>query len=164
MSSISNSLKRPQRAAALRSHLPQDLVACVGEFVGTTAFLFLALGGAKTALVHASDDTNSTVMFVACSFGLSILVTIWSFYRITGGLFSPAVTLSLLLCGCVSPLRAAMLTVAQIAGGIAGAALVEGLLSSPTHVSVATTLGDGVSIVQGLFIEALCTAVLVFVV
>ena len=59
------------------------------------------------------------------------------FYRITGpcdripvrltcagGLFNPAITIALWLCGAVSSLRAVILIVAQYAGGIAAAGLV----------------------------------------
>lgn len=73
----------------------QDLIAALGEFVGTTLFLFLALGGAKTAQyteTAAQTDTvssalgNQTIMYIAVSFGLSLLSQAWVFYRVTGGL------------------------------------------------------------------------------
>lgn len=66
-------------------------------------------------------------MFISLSFGFSLLVTAWIFYRITGGLFNPAVTLALWLIGGVPTLRACMLVVSQIAGGIAGAGLVAAM-------------------------------------
>jgi aquaporin related protein len=93
------------------------LLLQAGEFVGTTLFLFLgetrdhvasapqpltpthaALGGAKTANFSASAAqtdgltvtiNSQTIIFIATSFGLSLLVTAWMFYRITGGASFP---------------------------------------------------------------------------
>lgn len=81
--------------------------------------------------------------------GLSLLISCWTFYRISGGLFNPAVTLSLLLAGCITPFRAAILTVAQLLGGIAGAALVNGTTVGGV-ANVVTTLADGMSTGQGV--------------
>ena len=86
---------------------------------------------------------------------MSLLVTAWVFYRITGGLFNPAVTLSLYLIGGLTAVRAILLTAAQIAGGIAGAALVAGLTptagggSSGGVGNTITTLSPGMSYPKG---------------
>ena len=54
----------------------------------------------------------------------------------------------------------------QQAGGIAGAALVEGLTPRSTSDvgSTITTLSTGMTLVRGLFLEAFLTAMLVFVI
>lgn len=52
--------------------------------------------------------------------------------------------------------------VAQFLGGIAAAGVVSALFPGP--MKVATTLGGGTSISQGLFIEMFLTAELVFVI
>ncbi|PWN40743.1 aquaporin-like protein [Ceraceosorus guamensis] len=149
----------------------QDLVAALGEFVGTTLFLLLALGGAKTATYSRSaaqteglETTlgNQTILFIACSFGLSLLITAWMFYRITGGLFNPAITFALWLVGAVPAFRAILLVLAQLLGGIAGAALVAALTPFGGADSTRTTLEPGINIGQGLMIEAFLTAILVF--
>ncbi len=41
------------------------------------------------------------------------------------GLFNPAVSLGMLLVGALTPLRAALLVVSQILGGIVGAAIIQ---------------------------------------
>ncbi|PWN39286.1 aquaporin-like protein [Ceraceosorus guamensis] len=102
-------------------------------------------------------------MFISVSFGLALLVTVWSFYRVTGGLFNPAVTLALWICGCVGAVRAMMLALAQILAGVTASALVSALTPGDVRM-VQNALGLGVSVVQGLFTEALLTAVLVFTV
>jgi len=145
-------------------------MAGLGEFIGTTMFLFLAEGGAKTAQLTktaAQDQTatqlsNEQIMFIALSFGMSLLVTAWMFYRITGGLFNPAITVALWLVGVLTTRRAVILFVAQILGGIAGAALVLGLTPSNSVQQVTTTLQPGISIAQGFLIEMLLTSILVF--
>lgn len=57
-----------------------------------------------------------------------------------------------------------LLVIAQILGGIAGAALVAALTPFGGASSVTTTLGTGVNIGQGLFIEAFLTSTLVLTV
>lgn len=119
-----------------------------------TVFLFLALGGAKTALAAAAASGETvisipTLMFIAVSFGFSLLCTAWIFFRVSGALFNPAITLSLALVGAVSYSRAAFLVVAEVLGGIVGAALVEALTEGGVEM-VITRLGSGVGRVQGV--------------
>lgn len=64
------------------------------------------------------------------------------------------------LLKALHPLRAVLLLVAQMSGACFAAYLVK--VVYPTPLNVQTTLGGGVSIAQGLFIEAICTAELVF--
>lgn len=64
----------------------------------------------------------------------------------------------MLLVGALSPIRAAIVIVAQIVGGIAGSAIIYGLL--PGTLNVRTTLAEGVSPGRGLCIEMFMTALL----
>ncbi|KAL9937909.1 hypothetical protein V8E36_003454 [Tilletia maclaganii] len=150
--------------------LKDHLMAATGELIGTTIFLFLGEGGAKTAqLSRAASQTevatvlsNESILFIATSFGLSLLISAWLFFRITGGLFNPAITLALWLAGVRTSVRAVVLAISQIIGGIIAAALVYALLPSQNVSSVNTQLSSGFGIAQGFFIELLCTSVLVF--
>lgn len=129
-------------------------------------FLFFAFSATQVANYTApgasvADAPNtSNLLFVALAFGFSLAVNAWVFFRITGGLFNPAVTLGMCLIGALSWTRGLVIFLAQIVGGIAGAAVVSGLL--PGEMSVGTALGGGCSVVQGLFIEMFLTAELVF--
>src|SRR3954465_1906111 len=70
--------------------LKRHLVAASGEFVGTTLFLFFAFGGTQVAFMANGNkpmDING-VLFIALSFGFSLAVNAWAFYRISGGLFN----------------------------------------------------------------------------
>lgn len=82
------------------------------------------------------------------------------FFRISGGLFNPAVTFGMMLVGATSYLRGILIIVAQILAGISAAAVISALLPGP--LAVRTSLSGGTSIVQGLFIEMFLTAQLVF--
>ena len=154
-----------------------DFVATIGEFVGTTMFLFFAFAGTQVANVQstASDASSSTsnttsgaatgfnvsvYLYISVIFGLSLMVNVWIFFRISGGLFNPAVTLGMVLVGALPIVRAICLFVAQIAGAIAASGMVLGLF--PAKFNVRTTLAGGTSLVQGVFIEAILTAELVF--
>ncbi len=79
--------------AALSSAFRGHMVAASGEFVGTFMFLFLAFLGhlmsatLRTASAPQTTNDNQTVIFIAMSYGFSLLVTVWTMYRISGGLF-----------------------------------------------------------------------------
>lgn len=70
------------------------------------------------------------------------------------------VTLAMWMTSAIPAARALFLLGAQVAGSIAASALV--LVQFPTALNVRTTLAGGTSLVQGVFIEALLTAELVF--
>lgn len=60
-------------------------------------FLFFALSAAQVAnTAAASSSTSDTpntsdLLFIALGFGFSLAANIWVFFRISGGLFNPAV-------------------------------------------------------------------------
>ncbi|KAF2032376.1 aquaporin [Setomelanomma holmii] len=144
------------------------IVACVGEFVGTFMFLLFALGGTNVVNTAPAEGQNavelsanpSKIMYIALVFGMSLAVNAWVFFRISGGLFNPAVTLGMMVVGATSYMRGALIIVSQILGGIAASAVVSAMM--PNVLAVRTELGGGTSVVQGLFIEMFLTAQLVF--
>jgi len=138
-------------------------------------FLFFAFAGTQIANLNSSSPQPSTssasttssvntsnLMFIALSFGFSLMINVWIFFRISGGLFNPAISLALGLVKVIPPLRAALLVVSQVLGGITAAALVNALL--PGSLFVRTRLGGDINTAQGLFLEMFMTAELVFVV
>jgi aquaporin related protein len=77
-----------------------NIVAGLGEFVGTFLFLFFAFAGTQVANTPPPTSTNgrntslpntSNLMFIALVFGFSLMTNVWAFYRVTGGLFNPVV-------------------------------------------------------------------------
>ncbi|KAF5027718.1 hypothetical protein F66182_202 [Fusarium sp. NRRL 66182] len=144
------------------------LVIVLGEFCGTFMFLLLSFIGAQTALLTnnpldpAAPLQPFSLMFIAASFGTALAVNVWIFYRVSGGMFNPAVTLGLVLVGAVPPLHALAIFPTQLVAAIAAAAVTDGLIPGPLTVSNA--LGNGTSIAQGLFLEMFLTAQLVLTV
>ena len=147
-------------------------VAMCGEFAGTFFFLFFAFSGTQVANTQdrtQSDDetTISTqaanpaqLLYIALCFGFSLAVNAWVFFRISGGLFNPAVTFGMCLVGALPYRRGGLILISQTVGAIAASGIVSALFPGPLNVQ--TTLGAGTSIVQGLFIEMFLTAQLVF--
>ena len=108
------------------------------EFVGTTTFLTLAFGGVQASAAEdgsagAGVSTGvSRIAYIALSsFGFALLVSAWLFFRVAGGLFNPNVSIALFLTGVVGPVRFVLYCVAQLAGGVAVAALVDALTPGP---------------------------------
>lgn len=82
------------------------VVAVIGELVGTISFLFFAFAGTQVANVSSNPNAGTTVitkvvqdnpsqlLYISLSFGMSLAVNAWVFFRISGGLFNPAVSCS----------------------------------------------------------------------
>ncbi|KAI0076187.1 putative aquaporin 1 [Panus rudis PR-1116 ss-1] len=150
----------------LFANIKADMQAAFLEFMGTTTFLTLAFGSVQ-AVAGQSDmssvnDVVAKDLYIAFAFGFSLLVAAWLFYRVTGGLFNPNISLALLLTGVIGPVRFVLYCIAQLVGGIAAAALVLALTPGPLQSN--TFLQRGVNPAQGVFIEAFITAVLVMAV
>lgn len=156
----------------MNSNAKNHFVAFIGEFVGTTMFLFFAFAGTQVANIGSgAGDSNTTtgaatgfsptvLLYISVVFGFSLMVNVWIFFRISGGLFNPAVTFAMMLSRAMSPIRASLLLVAQVAGSIFSSYVVSVMF--PTTFNVRTTLSSGTSLVRGVFIEAVLTAELVF--
>jgi aquaporin rerated protein, other eukaryote len=91
-------------------------------------------------------DTAS-LLYIASTFGLSLVVNAWLFFRISTSIFNPSITFALAITGAMSPPRAILVGVAQIAGGITAAALTHGFTPGPLHVG--NRLGGGTTVAQG---------------
>lgn len=73
------------------------------------------------------------------------------FFRVTGGLFNPNVSLALCMIGAIKPIRFAMYCIAQLLGAIVASAILVAML--PGELVVTPSLGAGTTVAQGLFIE-----------
>ena len=91
------------RRVPLVSILPlaakNHFIAMMAEFAGTFMFLLFAFGG--TNVVNTAPKTQqpddlaanpAKILFIALCFGFSLAVNAWVFFRISGGLFNPAVS------------------------------------------------------------------------
>lgn len=72
-----------------------DLLCAIGEFVGTFMFLFFSFAGTQVSNTpmppEGSPPNTSNLLYSALSFGISLTVNVWAFFRVTGGMFNPAV-------------------------------------------------------------------------
>ena len=127
----------PRQRTGLFAHIGDDIHAAIQEFAGTTLFLTLAFGGVQAS---AAEDSSAGVavstgvnriMYIALCFGFSLLVTAWLFFRVTGGLFNPNVSLALFLTGVIGPVRFVLYCISQLAGGVAATGLVLVLTPGP---------------------------------
>ena len=112
-----------------------DLWAALLEYVGTTIFLLLAFGGVQATQGEANASTSFSeierVMYISLCFGFGLVVSAWLFYRVTGGLFNPAVSLALLITGIIGPVRFVLYCIAQLLGSVTAAAIVLALSPGP---------------------------------
>lgn len=181
------------------TELQQHIVAATGEFVGTFLFLFMGYAGHLMILDQAAQGRSSVastslgfleIMAVGFTYGFSLLVSVWAFYRISGGLFNPAVcpppfpllypqslcaeqtltvngtmqvTLGLCLAGQLPWTRAAFLMPTQLIACMCAGGVVSAMFPG-NLVGVNTILAPNVNIAQGVFAEMFFTAYLVFVV
>ncbi|KAF7967821.1 hypothetical protein HWV62_17507 [Athelia sp. TMB] len=158
---------RKLRRSAHFKNIRQDLQAALVEFVGTTFFLLLGLGGIQstTAAIASAGGSTSTLeltVYISTCMGFSLLVSAWLFFRITGGLFNPNVALSLMLVGILPPVRFVLYCIAELLGSIAASALIMAL--NPGPLSVNTILQADINVAQGVFIEMFITTALVLAV
>ncbi|KAK8074779.1 aquaporin-like protein [Apiospora hydei] len=148
--------------------IQHNVVASLSEFVGTFFYMLTALGCTAVVNTPSSGEQKSynlaanpaKLQFIALAWGMSIAVNAWVFFRISGGLFNPAVTFAMLLIRATGPIRALLIVVGQILGSIAASAVIRGLL--PNGNAAGTELAAGTSVTQGLFIEMFLTAQVVF--
>jgi len=116
-------------------------------------FLFFGFAAAQIANMPGasplSPDTISTsnLLFIATAFGLSLFINAWLYSRVSGAIFNPAVSFALALARVISPLRAVLVSIAQVAGGITAALLIRGLTSNA--LAIGNRLGPHISPVQG---------------
>lgn len=156
--------------------LPYRMVA---EAIGT---LLLVAGGVGTAILDAVfPSANSNVvgvghLGVALAFGLTVVIGAYAFGPISGGHFNPAITLGVAASGRFPWKDTIGYIVAQIVGGVGGAALIALIASSkPGFFASARAAGfasngygahspGGFGIGGAITVEIVFTAIFVLVV
>ncbi|KAF3761722.1 hypothetical protein M406DRAFT_64863 [Cryphonectria parasitica EP155] len=147
------------------------LVAMIAELLGTIMFLFFSYAAAQIGNEKADtlrpvlEETGLSLLqisYISAVFGVSLGVNVWIFYRVSGGMFNPAVSLALWIAGAFDWVRLICVVPMQFGGAIAAAGLVSLLLPGPLQAENA--LASGATFVQGLFLETILTAQLVMTV
>jgi aquaporin Z len=93
----------------------------IAEFIGT---MWLVLGGCGSAVLAAAfPEVGIGLLGVSLAFGLTVLTMAYAVGPISGGHFNPAVSLGLWAGGRFPGNRLLPYIVAQVVGGVAGAAI-----------------------------------------
>jgi aquaporin Z len=152
---------------------PRTLFA---EFLGTALLVFFGVGTATLSFGFKLFGTSRSagVVATALAFGLVLLVMVYGIGAISGCHINPAVTMGFLAARKISVQDAVSYWVAQVIGGIAGAAVLFGIFSSSPNYRIGVqglgTDGYGknsmiLANAAGAFsIEIVLTAAFVFVI
>ncbi|XP_052264434.1 aquaporin-8-like isoform X2 [Dreissena polymorpha] len=127
------------------------------EFVGVALFVFVA----------CCSLNSGDLVAAALGHGLTIALLVVGFGAISGAHFNPAVTLGVTLGGGLPVSLLPGYWIAQLGGGILGAAIVRGTLPSSVYASISGgthQLGKEVTAGWGFLIEVVLTTVLVLTV
>lgn len=144
------------------------LKSYIAELLGT---MILVVGGVGTAVI-AGEHVG--FLGIALAFGLTLLFLVYAIGPISGCHVNPAVTVGLLVTGKIAAKDAAAYIVAQLVGGIAGGAIIFGIVNgNPTYDRAIDGMGangwgalspDGYSMSAAFGAEVVLTFLLVFVV
>lgn len=146
------------------------------EFVGTFLLVFLAVGAAVFGIAGSVGDNadapgpGSGVVGVALAFGLVLLGLAYAFGPVSGTHVNPAVTLAMVLGRRLPVGEGGGYIVAQLAGAIAGGAVLKLFVSSFGVTDQTAGLGtnsydNGAIDMAGAFVlEVLLTAAFVSVI
>ncbi|HEU4626669.1 MAG TPA: aquaporin Z [Steroidobacteraceae bacterium] len=105
------------------------------EFLGT---LWLVLGGCGSAVLAAAfPQLGIGFAGVALAFGLTVLTGVYALGPISGGHFNPAVSIGLWAGGRFPASQLVPYIIAQVLGGIAGAAILYAIASGKADFSLA---------------------------
>ena len=129
--------------------------ALTAEFVGTFTLIFIGAGAATI---------SGSLVAVAFAHGLVVLGLAYAYGYISGTHINPAVTIGLLVGGQIEIGAALGYIVAQLAGGVAGAAALAFALGDKAGALGATVPADGIGTGQAFFIEVFLTFLLVNVI
>jgi aquaporin Z len=135
------------------------------EFIGTA---WLVLGGCGSAVLAAGvPDVGIGYAGVSLAFGLTVLTGAYAFGHISGAHFNPAVTVGLFVGGRFPMKLVIPYILAQMVGGIAGAAVLYAIASGASGFDVTAGFasnGYGEHSPQGYSMQAalICEVVMTF--
>lgn len=136
----------------------------LSEFFGTLFLVFLISGSGLAATFTYSDPAVRWAL-IAVIQGFSIAAVIWFISGISGCQLNPAVSLACIVTGRMGILNGIIYIIFQLAGAMAGAALMKACLPGEYEKNLsATTLNPAVNVARGICFELIATSFLVLVV
>lgn len=138
---------------------PASWKKALAELVGTFALIYVGV-----LVLVAPGGPGKNLVEVALAHGLTIAVMVSATMSISGGQLNPAVTLGLLVGRKITAMQAGYNWVAQIVGGVLGGFLAKMSLGGVDITGGIPALASGVSVWEGILVEAILTFFLVSVV
>ena len=148
----------------------------IAELLGTFFLVFFGTGAAVVTLLISDDLGTAGIgllgglgdwIAIALAFGLTVMICIYVFGKISGAHLNPAVTIGLLVSKNISLMDSLYYIVAQVIGACLGSLLLFVCLGAPA-VTIgglgATAPGLGVSYIQAMIAECIGTFFLMLVV
>ncbi len=108
----------------------------VAEVIGTFILVFFGVGSAVIA--GANGETGIGLTGISLAFGISIVAAAYGLGAISGAHLNPAVSLGMVTAGRMSVGDFVGYAIAQVAGAIAGAAVILLIASGKADYSLAT--------------------------
>ncbi|MFL6153677.1 MAG: MIP family channel protein [Ornithinibacter sp.] len=139
------------------------------EAIGTFVLVFFGCG---SAVYSSQVDAPSTVTTIGLAFGISIMVMVYAFGRVSGGHFNPAVSVGAAMGGRISWGQVPLYVAAQLAGAIVGALVLFTLMQGFDGYDSTGHMGENFYGDQGtgyawwaaFLLEVLLTALFVWVI
>lgn len=136
------------------------LKLAIVEFLGPFVLVFAGVG----AIIQTE---GGNLVAIALAHGLAIGLMVAAVGHISGGLFNPAVTIGLLLTRRIDSQRALVYIIAQLLGGLAGAAALtltyRDIVRNRVNLGV-PAIGPDLNAGNALVMEIILTFVLMFVI
>lgn len=112
----------------------------IAEFIGT---MVLVLMGCGSAVIAGADGTTGVgLLGISFAFGLSVIAMAYAIGHISGCHINPAISIGMVLAGRMKMSEAAYYIVAQILGGIAGAAILYFIATGKAGFDIGMGLGQ----------------------
>jgi MIP family channel proteins len=141
--------------------MPKLVRPLAAEMVGTLLFVFL---GAGSVVMNAATGGSLGALGIALAHGVGMAIIVSATMNISGGHMNPAVTFGIWIAGKIDGQTASAYVAAQLVGALLGALLISALLpGAAVHATLVGTpqLGPSVTLIQGIWIEAVLTFFLV---
>ena len=130
----------------------------IAEYIGT---FFMVFCGTGAIVINQESAGAITHAGIACTFGLVVMVLIYSFGSISGAQFNPAVTLAFSSIGLFPKKEILPYWASQVLGALSASLLLHILF--PNNTGLGGTLPQG-SDLQSFILEVLLTYLLMLVI
>lgn len=129
----------------------------IAEFIGTFILVFMGTGA---IYINSSTKTIGHTG-VAVTFGIVVMVLIYSFGHISGAHFNPAVSIGFFINNDLKPVETVCYCIAQISGAISGSLMLAVVFGDKNNIGVTQPSS---SIGQAFVLEFILTFILVSVI